>query len=29
MLRFGIDDIKHFYEADERFAVQFEPKVWA
>jgi phenylalanyl-tRNA synthetase alpha chain len=28
MLRFGIDDIKHLYEADERFAVQFEPKVW-
>jgi phenylalanyl-tRNA synthetase alpha chain len=29
MLRFGIDDIKHFYEADERFCVQFEPRVWS
>ena len=29
MLRFGIDDIKHFYEADERFCAQFEPKVWS
>src|SRR5262249_48589491 len=28
MLRFGIDDIKHLYEADERFATQFEPRVW-
>jgi phenylalanyl-tRNA synthetase alpha chain len=28
MLRFGIDDIKHFYEADERFAAQFEPRTW-
>ena len=29
MMRFGIDDIKHFYEADQRFAAQFEPKVWS
>jgi phenylalanyl-tRNA synthetase alpha chain len=29
MLRFGIDDIKHFYEADERFCVQFDPMVWS
>ncbi len=28
MLRFGIDDIKHMFEADERFCVQFEPRVW-
>ena len=29
MMRFGIDDIKHFYEADIRFASQFDPKVWS
>jgi phenylalanyl-tRNA synthetase alpha chain len=29
MLRFGIDDIKHLYDGDERFSVQFEPRVWS